>query len=180
MKFTIVFLFGLLIPCVVSPQEQRLQLGEVSTADLLSTFVAVQDEFRARGVLKSGNSLTGDLAEHAFIKAFGWKPATRSQKGFDANSGGSRIQIKARRLSRSGGNEQLGAIRDLAGFDVLAAVLFDRQYRVVVASLIPVDVVVRKAKFNQYTNSYRLMYDETLRSDEDVTDVTLRLREIGF
>ncbi|KHA51098.1 hypothetical protein Z947_1381 [Sulfitobacter geojensis] len=83
-------------------------------------------------------------------------------------------------MSRSGGNEQLGAIRDLAGFDVLAAVLFDRQYRVVVASLIPVDVVVRKAKFNQYTNSYRLMYDETLRSDEDVTDVTLRLKEIGF
>ncbi|NIJ42358.1 hypothetical protein FHS78_002652 [Parvibaculum indicum] len=61
----------------------------------------IMEELRARGILRSANNPTGDLAEHLFCKAFGWQIASNSEKGFDATGEqGRRIQIKGRRLHR--------------------------------------------------------------------------------
>ena len=102
------------------------------------------DELRTRDVLRSENNPTGDLAEFLFCKAYGWTQASNSEKGFDATDGaGTRYQIKGRRLNRHRRDKsrQLSAIRDFKGFDFLAAVLFDHDYRVERAALIPRAVV---------------------------------------
>jgi len=169
-------LFLVLLPVRLSAQD----VAALITTDLNQTYVAIQDELKAREVATSGNSLTGQLGEHLFIRAFGWEPAAPSQAGFDAMDGPLRIQIKARRLSEGGGSKQLGAIRDLDGFDVLAVILFSHDYEVVAAALIPAEVVRTNADYNSHTNSWRLMFTDALRAHPDVIDVSLRLQSLEF
>ena len=69
-------------------------------------------------------------------------------------------------------------IRDLDGFDVLAAVLFDGVYRVVRAALIPGGVVRHRSTYTGHTNSYRFMLRDNVWDAPEVIDATARLRAI--
>ena len=105
--------------------------------------------------------------------------APNSQRGYDAVDGdGKRYQIKGRRLHRYNRSRQLSAIRDVEGFDALAAVLFDHQYRVSRAALIPGVVVRERLKFVGHTNSYKFMLTDDVWEDRRVRDVTGDLRAV--
>lgn len=148
-------------------------------AELLSLHVAVNEELRTREVLRSANNPTGDLAEYIFCKAFNWRQANNSEKAFDAiGSHSERYQIKGRRIHRRNKSRQLSAIRNLDGFDVLAAVLFDDEYHVTRAALIPADIVRANAKFIAHTNSYRFMLQDSVWDATGVNDVTEHLKRI--
>jgi hypothetical protein len=102
-------------------------LKDLSAAELLELHARLGEELRARGIVRTGNSPVGDLAEALFCRAFGWRQAGNSHRSIDAIADdGSRIQIKGRRITRHNASRQLSAIRDFGGahFDVLAAVLF--------------------------------------------------------
>lgn len=113
-------------------------LKNLSLDDLLGIHVGIMEELRRRGGARSANNPTGKLAEFLFCRAFSWKQASNSQKGFDARDGdGKRYQIKGRHFHQRNKSRQLSAIRNFDGFDVLATVLFDGQYRVSRAALNP-------------------------------------------
>lgn len=59
-------------------------LSKETIPELLSRHVAAMEELRARGVLRSANNPTGDLAEYLFCAAFGWAQEDNSAKAFDA------------------------------------------------------------------------------------------------
>lgn len=177
MRLALIFLFAFLVQPL---SAQTVDVEDLSTRELLDLYVDIQDQFRQRGVSRSANALTGNLAEYIFLETFGWKPAKPSQKGFDAKGDGIRYQIKARRFSRAGGTRQMGAIRDLDGFDVLAVVLFDRRYSVVVAALIPAAVVRKQATYVSHTNSYRFMFDDSVLDSDGVINVTADLKRLGY
>ena len=152
-------------------------LKELSLTDLLGLHAGIMEELRRRRVARSANNPTGSLAEFLFCRAFFWRQASNSEKGFDAkNSEGERYQIKGRRLHRRNKSRQLSAMRDLDGFDTLAAVLFDDEYGVVRAALIPGSVVRERCKFVEHTNSYKFMLTDDVWDDGRVKDVTGRLR----
>ena len=131
------------------------------------------DELRRRGVARSANNPTGSLAEFLFCRAFSWEQADNSQRGYDAFDGnGKRHQIKGRRLHRYNRSRQLSAIRDVEGFDALAAVLFDHQYRVSRAALITGVVVRERLKFVEHTNSHKFMLTDDVWEDGRVREVT--------
>jgi len=154
-------------------------LRDKTIAELLALHAAVMEELRERGVLRSANNPTGDLAEYLFCEAFGWAQEKNSAKGFDATGkDGTRYQIKGRRLHQRNKSRQLSAIRDLDGFDVLAAVLLDDDYRVTRAALIPAAVVDERSTYVKHTNSHRFMLQDDVWGDADVSDVTDRLRVI--
>ena len=69
-------------------------------------------------------------------------------------------------------------IRDVEGFDALAAVLFDHQYRVSRAALIPGVVVRERLKFVGHTNSHKFMLTDDVWEDRRVRDVTGDLRAV--
>ena len=153
------------------------ELKDVSLQDLLGLHAGIMNELRRRGVARSANSPTGELAEYLFCRAFSWQQASNSEKGFDAKDGdGKRYQIKGRRLHRRNKSRQLSAIRSLEGFDVLGAVLFDDQYRVARAALIPREVVRERSKFVRHTNSHRFMLADDMWKDARVKDVTEDLK----
>ena len=71
----------------------------------------VSEELRPR---RSSNNPIGDLAEHLFCRASGWKQAPSSKRDADATDAAEvRYLIKGRRLMPHNNSRQLGALRDL-------------------------------------------------------------------
>ena len=121
------------------------------------------------------------MAEHLFCQAFGWRQENNSKAHFDAVAAdGGKYQINGRRLTRHNKCRQLGAIRDLDrnGFGYLAGVLFNEDYSVLRAAIIPYVVVKARAKFIAHTNSHKFMLHEDVWKADGVEDVTEKLRAI--
>ena len=158
-------------------------ISNLSAIDLLKLHASVADELRTRGITRSSNNPTGDLAEYLFCRAFGWNQSTNSNAGFDATAhDGTRHQIKGRRMTRHKQSRQLGAIRKFTegNFDVLAGVLFNEDYTVFRAALIPYSVVRERVKFIEHTNSHKFMLRDDVWQAERVEDVTEQLRAVVF
>lgn len=148
-------------------------------AELLALHVAIMEELRERDVLRSANNPTGDLAEYLFCAAFGWAQESNSAKAFDAKGGdGTRYQIKGRRIHRRNRSRQLSAIRDLSGFEILAAVLFDDEYRILRAALIPAAVVREHSTYIRHTNSHKFLLRDAIWDVPGVVDVTADLQQV--
>lgn len=148
---------------------------ELTVPELLALHAQIGEELRARSVVRSANNPTGDLAEYLFCTAFGWTQAPNSERGYDATGpDGLRYQIKGRRVHKRNPSRQLSAIRDLAGrhFDVLGGVIFDDDFRVVRAALIPHDVVVARSTYVAHTNSHRFILRDDIWEAPGVRDVT--------
>lgn len=132
-----------------------------------------------REVLRTANNPTGDLAEYLFCMAFSWAQENNSAKAVDAtDDDGTRYQIKGRRIHRRNKSRQLSAMRDLDGFDILAAVLFDDNYLIMRGALIPVAVVREQSAYIEHTNSQKFLLRDAIWDAPGVIDVTDRLREV--
>jgi hypothetical protein len=154
-------------------------MEEVPTNKLLQDFGAILVELRRRGICRSENIPTGDLAEYLACKALGLTIAAKSAKGFDAvDSAGARYQIKGRRITPYNPSTQLSAIRDLPGgpFDFLIAVLFDQEFRLTAAYRFSFAACQRAARFVDRTNSYTLFANSSLIMHPDTLDLTSEIR----
>jgi hypothetical protein len=158
-----------------------INLARLSPTELLQLHARVGDELRARGIIRSANNPTGDLAEHLFCKAFGWKQSGNSNANIDAISkDGTSYQIKGRRLHSRSKSRQLGAIRDFDGkhFKYLAGVLFAEDYSVFRAAIIPYGVVEERATYVKHTNSHKFILHDDVWTASGVRDVTKKLRAV--
>src|SRR5207253_75591 len=78
----------------------QMDLSELTPPELLALHAKLADELRTRGITRSANNPTGDLAEYLFCKAFGWNQAGNSHPNVDAiGTDGTRYQIKGRRIT---------------------------------------------------------------------------------
>jgi hypothetical protein len=158
-------------------------IGRLTAAELLKLHAQVADELWARGITRSANNPTGDLAEFLFCRAFGWQQRGNSNANIDAiGADGFRYQIKGRRMTRHNGSRQLSAIRDLAGshFDFLAGVLFAEDYTVLRAAIIPRTLITERAAFVARTNSHKFMLRDDVWDAPGVRDVTDQLRALAY
>src|SRR5260370_4482618 len=138
----------------------EMNLAELSPPELLALHAKLADELRTRGITRSSNNPTGDLAEYIFCKAFGWKQAGNSNANIDAiGTDGIRYQIKGRRITRYNNSRQLSAIRDLDGahFAFLAGVLFNEDYSVMLPALIPHPIPLSRASFVERPNPHKFL-----------------------
>ena len=170
------------VPCPRSPDDagQPLPgpgsgLAGATVPQLMRLYADVLAELRTRGVTRTANGPVGDYAELLFARAFCLTLGGNSGAHHDATDvAGVRYQIKARRVGTGPGSRQLGALRRLPEhrFDVLAAVLFDRDMHVLRAALIPHAVVLARAKRVEHTNSWRFMLSDAVWSVAGVRDAT--------
>lgn len=150
----------------------------LSVPELLALHAQIGEELRERGVVRSANNPTGDLAEYLFCRAFGWRQAPNSERGYDATGAdGTCYQIKGRRTHRRNKSRQLSAIRDINGghFDVLAGLLFDDDFKVMKAALIPIALVIERSTFVAHTNSNKFMLRDEVWNAPGVRDVTAEI-----
>ena len=157
-------------------------LTDLSPTELLALHARVSDELRQRGVLRTSNNPTGDLAEYLFCRAFGWERTDNSYPYADARQDGVLYQIKARRMTQHNTSRQLGALRGLpdGGFHVLAAVLFAPDYSVQRAATIPHELVLKHSKYRKHTNSWIFFLPEVAWTWPGVEDVADRLKAVSF
>jgi hypothetical protein len=156
-----------------------MDLTNLAVSELLALHGGIADELRARGITRSSNSPTGDLAEYLFCKTFGWTQSDKSVAHIDAiGQDGSRYQIKARRVTRFNKSRQLSALRDLRGghFDFLAGMLFSEDYSIMRAAIIPHAVVLERSTFVERTNSHRFLLHDDVWDAPGIRDVTAEMQ----
>ena len=155
-------------------------LPSMRTAHLLGLHGDIMNELRNRGVVKTSNNPTGDYAESLFQRAFDWTLQRNSAAGYDATGNdGIKYQIKSRRRTKFNDSRQLGAIRNLdrQDFHCLAAVIFDEDYSVSRAIIIPRQILSRmRSRYSEHVNATIFhLTDEVWRFD-GIVDVTEELR----
>jgi hypothetical protein len=150
----------------------------LSVAELLTLHVQIGEELRNRNVVRTSNNPTGDLAEYLFCRAFGWTQTPNSKSGYDAcGADKRRYQIKGRRTHHRNTSRQLSAIRNLneSPFDVLAGVLFNPDFSVMRAALIPITLVKERAAYSPHTHSHKFILGDDVWNDPRVQDVTAHI-----
>jgi hypothetical protein len=159
-----------------------MNLEALTVVELLKRHSAVMDELRRRDIVRSANSPISDLAEVLCCRAFNWTREGNSVSGHDAVDGlGRRYQIKARQIGTSRSTRQLSAIRNLDQdpFDVLAGILFDRDFTVHRAALVPIAVVKQRSTWSKHTNSRIFYLVEDVWAERGVVDVSAELRAVA-
>jgi len=150
-------------------------LNGLTPKELLCLFGSILDELRSLGIVRTSNNPVSDYTEWLVSTRLNLKLAGKSEKRFDATDGsdGLKYEIKARRVTPANKSRQLSAIRDIDGkhFDFLIAVVYDKDFEVILALKIPHSVVVAKSSFVAKTNSYKLMAEDRLKSEPGVEDL---------
>ena len=104
-------------------------------------------------------------------KALGLELQANSKAGYDGiYKNGVRVQIKGRRVTPDNKSRQLSAIRKYGekDFDELAAVIYDENFDVIEALLIPHEVVGEYASYREHVNAHILILKGPVLSDPRV------------
>ena len=148
-----------------------MNLKERSIKELLQLQAAATNELKKRDVVRTQNNPLGDYTEWLVAKAMGLELAANSKAGYDGiDPTGIRIQIKGRRITQQNKSRQLSAIRkyDEKDFDALVAVIFDENFDIVDAVLVPHELVGKYASYREHVNAHILFIKEPLLSDPAV------------
>lgn len=136
------------------------------------------NELKQRGVIRTNNNPVGDYAEWLVSQKLNLNLEKNSKKSYDAEdeSTGETYQIKARWECGgvSGQSRQLSMLRNLEknDFDNLVVVIFNNDFIVKEAYLIPCETVKRYARYNDYQQGYRLNAMGAVLKDDSVKDIT--------
>ena len=168
---------------IESTQTPALRLSGRPIPELFDMYTAIGDELRQRGIMRTSNNLVGDLAEFIFSRAMGWTLERNSKEAVDAvDALGTRYQIKGRRLTPQNSSRQLGALRklDTDNFDMLAAILFNPDYSVQRAILLPCKQVVAHATYIDEHKLWKFMLTDDKWQLPEAQDVTEQLRAVNW
>jgi hypothetical protein len=151
---------------------------------LLALYSAIVEELHRRGVVRSTNNPVGDYAEYLVARAFALSLVGNSSIGYDAiSSDGVRYQVKSRRLTLRNQSRQLGFFRGFQltadPFDLLVAILFNVDFTVQRAALVPIAIVREHAARVEYVNAWRLILRDSVWAIPGVQDVTERIRAVA-
>ena len=142
---------------------------------LLRFYSSVLDELKARGIIRSRNNPVSDYAEWLTSKKLSLQLEGNSNVGYDArDKKGVRYQIKSRRVHPNNNSRQLGVIRDLnkKQFDYLIGIVFDNDFDVKGAYIIPHGIIKEYARFSKHQNGHILQLKGAILDDKRTKDVT--------
>jgi hypothetical protein len=148
-----------------------VNFNELGIKDLLRLQSSVIDELKDRRVVRTKNNPLGDYTEWLVAKALNLELQANSKAGYDGmDKNNVRVQIKGRRITPDNRSRQLSAIRkyDEKDFDELAAVIYDENFDVIDAVLIPHEVVGEYASFRKHVNAHILILKGPILSDQRV------------
>lgn len=151
-------------------------LAEKTTTELLRLYGDVLDELRRREVVRSKNNPVADYAEQLVCHALQGVLQPKSNKSFDVlGKDRLRYEVKARRITPDNGSRQLGALRglDKQPFDFLVGVLFNADFSVRRAAIVPWEVVFQNSAHVAHTNAWRFLLRDGVWSMQGVRELSL-------
>ena len=140
----------------------EIDLRSLSVKELLRLNASTIEELINRGIIRTRNNPVADYAEYLVSTQLNLNLSTNSRKGFDATDQfGVRYQIKSRRYSKTNRSNQLGVIRNLDSnpFDFLIAVVFEWDYSILFAVMIPIGDINQHARFSKHQNGHILIIE---------------------
>lgn len=146
------------------------QFESLSHIDLLRMYGTLLDEFRARGILRTGTNPLAEYTQWLVTQKLDLVLQADTTHGYDAHDhAGQRYLIKARR-----DGTQLSAIRnaDHLVFDYLIAAIYTHDFVLELALKIPRRVVLQHAHYTAATNSSVLMITPALTREATVEIIT--------
>ena len=155
-------------------------LDKMSTGRLLKLFADIIETLYRRRVIRTSNNPAADYAEYLVCRTLNLERAGASEKGHDATDRkGQKYEIKARRMTPHNKPTRFSAIRQLDEhhFDYLVAVLFENDFKVSRASIIPYDEVERVAFWQQHVNAHIMPISDTIWELASAKDITNKLNE---
>ena len=159
--------------------QSNSKLAALHDSALFALYGDVMAEIQRRGIPRTANNPIADYAEVLVARGLRLTMKGKSNTGHDAvDAEGQRYEVKSRRLARNSKVRMFGAIRRLEKkhFDFLAAVLFEDDFRVSRAVLVPHERVKQIAKFKEHTNAWIVLNDSRLWDAPDALDITEKLR----
>lgn len=151
-------------------------LAEKATLELLLLYGDVIEELRRREIVRSKNNPVGDYAERLACAALQGELQPKSNKSFDVRGkDGKRYEVKARRVTADNGSRQLGALRGLnkQPFDFLVGILFNANFTVKRAAIVPWRVVFQNSQHVSHTNAWKFLLKDDVWKIEGVVDLDL-------
>lgn len=153
-----------------------MNLESLDTPALLRLYAEIMAEMKTRGVSRGMNNPMADYAEQIVAKYLGAEVLPQSNAGHDlVGRDGTRYEVKARRMSASPSCRQLSALRGLEDhkFDFLVGVLFNEDFTVYRAALIPWEVVKANATFVKHTNAWNFILTDHIWDLPNVEDIII-------
>jgi hypothetical protein len=163
----------------MSPDEISVLVRPLKVTELLQLHGAILEELRERKIVRSSNGPAGDYAELLFSQAFSWVLESNSASGHDAMDGaGQRYQIKSRRITPHNRSRQLSFIRRLPDktFDFLAGVLFNADYSIYRAVIVPHSIIEPRCRFSKHANGWLFKLEDGVWAIPEARDVTDELK----
>jgi hypothetical protein len=157
------------------------QIGTMSAGDLLRSFALIVEELRRRKLVRSSNNPVADVTELLVAKALDLTLVANSSAGHDAvDSSGARYQVKGRRLTAHNTSRQLSFIRNLDGkpFDYLVGVLYDADFSIKRACVVPFDIVCQRCAFVKSVNGHKFMLRDDVWNEPTVRDLTQEIAHV--
>jgi hypothetical protein len=154
-----------------------MSLAHLTVPELFSLYAELMEEFQKRGIVRSLNNPIADYAELLAAQTLGAEIQPASNSHFDLlKQDGTRYQVKARRPTAANPSRQLGFIRDLTErhFDYLVGILFNEDYTVQKAALIPWDIVSAYSRYRQREKVWILHLDDHLWELETVENLLIK------
>ncbi len=150
------------------------QLSRLSEVELLKLHASIIEELKARKVVRTKNNPVGDYTEWLVANALDLQLSNNSASGHDGiDKKGIKYQIKGRRITPDNTSRQLSAIRNLKekDFDFLIAVIFDKDYKILDAVMIPHEVVEQFSSYRKHVNAHILHLSGAILEDSRVRDI---------
>lgn len=145
-----------------------------TTRQLLADWAAIMRELVHRGVVRTQNNPTGDIAE-AIVEAH-YRGSTRgsfSEKGWDVKTAaGERIQVKSMRVVPGKKRTKLSPIRD-GDYDTVVIVIFDEDFRVTEGLRMSRQTAEAVGTYVEREGALRISVTAKLRKHPDVESIDL-------
>jgi uncharacterized protein len=151
---------------MMEDKELFAKLFKLSNKQLLKLYTRVIMTLENRDIVRTQNSPISDYTEWLVSKAYNYNLETNSKAGYDAIAkDGTKIQIKARRIMAINAPKQLSAIRNLDknDFDILIAVIYDKNCDIIEALSIPQSIIKEYAGYSVHVNSSILTITDKIK-----------------
>jgi hypothetical protein len=154
--------------------RKYVNLSEMKVKELLQLQAKITNELKHRGIVRTQNNPLGDYTEWLVAQALDLELQANSKAGYDGISKDDvRVQIKGRRVTPQNNSRQLSAIRkyEEKDFDELAAVIYNENFDIIEALLIPHKVVGEYASYRAHVNAHILILKGPILSDHRVRNI---------
>ncbi len=153
-----------------------MDFSDKTNGELFALLANVMRELRKRDLVRTANNPVADLGERLFCSALGWHREQNQAKDFDAiTEKQEKVQIKARRMTREKDSMRSGVIRDKEGWDLIALAMFDADFMIKRAIIVPRQTVLRHMKWSKRQLGWYISLTQRFWREPDIVDVSKEL-----